>query len=252
MRILQRLAREEGFAGLVPGPIIEFEEQGRYVSVESRIQGAPIRCRVQDEQQLEIVEQLLHTLNPSHSRIFENLQGELFDKCVGGPLEACASRILDSGQREWVEQKLRRLFFDARVCVGVTHGDFSVSNIFLDDGRVAGIIDWDDATMRGLPVLDAIGHLLSRQNWRGRSFADSYRRLATRQWPRAYELRFLDRCYDYYAVETEKHVAWVMLHWLHVLNSHSLHWYAQEREFFDEHIGELLDFFLHNLDRRCE
>lgn len=40
--------------------------------------------------------------------------------------------------------------------MGLTHGDFVTSNILVDDSGTLNVIDWDESTLFGLPVLDYI------------------------------------------------------------------------------------------------
>jgi len=46
--------------------------------------------------------------------------------------------------------------FNSRPPVGFTHCDFTMSNIFLKDGQLSGVIDWDESVLSGLPVVDLL------------------------------------------------------------------------------------------------
>ena len=84
---------------------------------------------------------------------------ELLRQAEAGPLRAAADHAaLDRLQRDLHEALEGRVLTTAFV-----HGDFWLGNVIADPGtgRVAGIIDWERADPRGLPVLDAMTLLLA-------------------------------------------------------------------------------------------
>lgn len=83
---------------------------------------------------------------------------------VIAPLAARGLRFItlfDSSRAEKIKQNLETAVGGMTIPMVQFHGDFWLKNIIFDDvtGEVTGIIDWDRATLRGLPLLDLL-HLL--------------------------------------------------------------------------------------------
>jgi len=97
----------------------------------------------------------------------------------------------------------------------VTHGDFSVRNIFVDGDRGITLIDWEPDALAGLPVLDAINYLDSiERQLEGGTVSDSLRRLCAREWRSREELALVD---DMLARSGHSGAAlgvWAALYWL--------------------------------------
>lgn len=70
--------------------------------------------------------------------------------------------IYSSGKKDKIGGYFRSLVessginFDARPPIGLTHCDFTMSNIFLKNNQLSGIIDWDESVASGLPVVDLL------------------------------------------------------------------------------------------------
>ena len=242
MRVLEGLQSASRLTGIAPRPILEEEDHERYFVVESQVRGTSLRHLPQGEDDLRLVEDLLRSMNPVKALETGILGDDLFNRLVAAPLDLMLPLISDGEHHRLLFEFFYKAFRGSHFNFGVSHGDFSVRNIYLDHGRVSGVIDWDDGSMRGLPVLDAISHLLSRQSRRGKGFEDSCIRLATREWPLDYELQFLDRCYRYFGVDPGQHIALVMLQWLHVVSNQSQHWFGQDDAFTQQHIGKIAAF----------
>ena len=97
----------------------------------------------------------------------------------------------------------------------------------------AGVIDWDEGSRRGLPVLYAISYLLNQHSRRNTRFSDPLWCLFIRQWPVQEELRFLDRCYAYFSASPDQHQASVMLVWLRLVRGQPDHGYASKYDFVE-------------------
>ena len=84
-----------------------------------------------------------------------------------------------------------------------------------------GIIDWDDARDQGVPVLDAINHLISCELRRAPpvTYAQTLYRLAFQAWPSAEERAFLARMYRFSRVDHRHHPGLVYLNWLYTADA---------------------------------
>lgn len=65
---------------------------------------------------------------------------------------------------DWLEAEL------ADIPRGPGHGDFWTRNLLAIDGRLTGVIDWDGASRRRLPLLDLLHLLLSAHQERTRAY----------------------------------------------------------------------------------
>jgi hypothetical protein len=96
--------------------------------------------------------------------------------------------------------------------------------------------------MQGIPMLDGISHLISRQYRRKRGFSSALWNLANLQWPAKEELDFLERFYHHFGVDTKQHFNFVMLQWLHAVSQHFDLQHAREPHFVDSRIIEVVRF----------
>lgn len=240
MRALESLQSDPIRAGLAPRPLFEASLHGQYFSAESRIKGTPFVTLPPFERRLEPVETLIKTLNPTSRLTQRKLESSTYDDLVGAPLSNILPRIARAEDRAALAQYFAGALQNMPYAAGVSHGDFSLRNIFTQDHKISGVIDWDEGAMNGLPVLDAISHLCSRQGHRSGRFSETLCRLATRQWPESAELAFLDRCYAYFGVEPRQHFALVMMYWLQIVGSQSQFWFSHGTDFNRTHINDIV------------
>jgi hypothetical protein len=231
MLALRTLQADPDLAQIVPHPLLEIDTCGRYFSGESLVPGMPLRFLPLNEATLGYAEALLHRLNPPHRLQPIRLDGETYEELVQAPITVLARLPAVRMHCEVLLTFFALSLHGSNVRLGLCHGDFSVRNIYMDGGRVSGVIDWDEGDVHGLPVLDAIGHLISRQSRRGNGLADAIASLAARRWPVDYELDFLERCYVHFNVAPDQHFALVMLYWLRVISNQARHWFAGNDEF---------------------
>ena len=231
MRALRTLQAALDVAPIVPHPLLEVDIGGRYLSGERLVPGTPLGFLPLNEVALRLVEELVYQLNPRNRLQPARLVGEAYNELIKVPLAALVSFSTVDMQHETLNDFFTHRLRGSIVSLGLSHGDFSVSNIYVDGGRVSGIIDWDEGAMHGLPVLDAISHLVSRQCRRVHGLTNAIACLAVRRWPVDYELDFLERCYAHFEVTPGQHFAMVMLYWLRVVSNQSRHWFAGNDEF---------------------
>lgn len=100
--------------------------------------------------------------------------------------------------------------------LGLVHGDLSASNLFVHQGRVSAVIDWECSENEGLPALDLLAYFESRQRMEEQraSFADSFVRLARLAWPSDEEISVLHKLYAQLGVDLSRHQALCFLGWL--------------------------------------
>ncbi len=90
------------------------------------------------------------------SSVDTSFDDDIYFSLVNRPLGVLAPLIDDDvlcGQlAEYFDQYLRAKILSC----GPMHGDFSLNNVFLAEGKLSGIIDWEHSNVRGLPVLDLL------------------------------------------------------------------------------------------------
>jgi hypothetical protein len=224
---------------LAPMPLGEGHAGSYYFALESRIDGQPMRKAPRAQSDLALIESLMKRLNPdAEPRV---LDGPTYDRLISTPLRRVAAFAASAGHRETLETFFSSGLRGRQVSIGVSHGDLSISNVYLKGNDLSGLIDWDDSRMDGLPILDAISHLCSRQFKRSANFAETFSKLATRQWPEPDELSFLDRCYEYFATDASCHSALVFSYWLGVVDRHLDFWYARDPGFLQSRVRAVID-----------
>ena len=99
---------------------------------------------------------------------------------------------------------------------GLMHGDFSLGNVFAQDAKVSGVIDWEDVNLQGLPILDAFNYLDSvhRGCGDGVELADTVPLLARAAWPVAEEQKFLEKALADGGYDRTHAKALAILYWI--------------------------------------
>ena len=244
IKALNRLKNLPFVNRLAPRPLLEFDKDDSYFSTESFVSGKPLKQFPQSTDSLEFVEELLHAMNDPGDLKTETLEGSAYEYRVERPLEKLLSVASSSSNSSLVRKILSEKLHGLSIPVGLTHGDLSTNNLLIQNGRNCGVIDWDEGSLLGVPVLDAICHLISRQFRRKPGFSSALSQLISRQWPVKEELEFLDRCYQYFRVDPAHHFGFVMLHWLRSVSIQSDLIYAKEAIFVDRHIDKVVEFII--------
>lgn len=96
-----------------------------------------------------------------------------------------------------------------------THGDFSVSNVFVGTEGQLTLIDWEPDALPGVPVLDAINYLDSVERLsNGGTVVDVLRRLCARDWRDARELALVDDMIVRAGQSAHTLGLWAALYWI--------------------------------------
>lgn len=104
----------------------------------------------------------------------------LYCRLVGQPLERVLAVMADPVKREGLVRRFRETLKGRPMTLGISHGDFSLNNIYIREDDGCGLIDWDDSALEGLSIEDAISHLSSRLVRRAEGFVAALLGLATR------------------------------------------------------------------------
>lgn len=204
----------------VPRALARGEIQGVRYYAEASVEGRLLRAELGAHNHvvyLDDVSNFLQALNPNlHEQAPEALSGEFYQRQVLAPLEQIG-RVLNAP----VLMEEARAYFQERfdglsVRCGIVHGDLSVSNIFIGDSGITGVIDWDSTDFAGIPVLDALNYLESthRHLNPGIRPVQAISRLAHRERLAEREQQFLEESYHRCGIDFSYHFSFMYFYWL--------------------------------------
>lgn len=219
--IVNGLLKLPGFSAIVPAPLARGEIQNLRYYVERRISGEPLVEKINPDNRLaylqavEDIQRLIISLS-SNNKAPVQLIGDLYRRLVDRPLQKVFAVLDRADLAEIANRFFRDRLEGAMVVTGLEHGDFSVNNILVSDGKVSGLLDWEGADRDGLPVLDAFNYLdsVERQLNQGTTIADTVQRLANSAWTYPEEQQYLARMTESFGVDRRHHAGFAYLYWL--------------------------------------
>ena len=170
-RILAQIAASQAQSTLAPRLLFEGDVDGRYVTVQSPVEGAPTSTR----------------LSEAHFRFLDRLgSGEPRAAGRSGLIRALALTLSRRDTHPDVRAALeavKSVLDDVVMPTTLTHGDFFPSNLRVQRGQIAAF-DWEDATADGLPLIDVFHHEIEvgflLRDWAMERASDHLRTLAMR------------------------------------------------------------------------
>ena len=219
-RVLGALARQPIPNVPVPGPLTQGTLQGLDYYVEHAASGTPLAhaARTIDRGTFATkVAKLVCCFAASGiaataigpgSAIHRRLAVEVGAKLRDAGADANACTALTNRVSDMLTSRPWRL--------GFTHGDLSVHNLFVDNGEISGVIDWEYSDDHGLPVLDLIAYLESRQRLEdtASTVSSNLIRLSRFDWPCEEEVGALRSLYGHFGIYPACHEALCLLAWL--------------------------------------
>lgn len=219
-RFLERAVDLDGLGAFVPRHIARGEIQKISYYVEQQLAGRPLRDELSNQGRTALlpgISSLLRAINPVPAGDAPtSLVGADFQRLVEQPLMAVVECLDDPDLAHELRTTLGQRLLGLKVHQGLVHGDFSVHNIFVHEGRVSGLIDWEGADSSGLPIVDALNYLdsMHRALHPGLTLLDTIPLLAKGDWPVEAERRFLAEIYEYFGLDAKHHREFVALYWL--------------------------------------
>jgi SAM-dependent methyltransferase len=244
--VLKRLPSVPGVAALGPAPLARGSVQGLTYYVESAVAGRPLRTHITESTRARwaaSIGDLLVALNPDLVRAApQPLDTEAFDRLIATPIERLRQAVLDDPRCDAVLRYFRDRLDGVPMRLGFTHGDLTRNNVFVQDGALSGVIDWEYASERGLSALDAIGYVESNQRLLapGSRVGDNFASLATSKWPSSAEMGLLNRSYRACGIDPAFHSVLCNLAWLH----HVAHQLDTTKRFSPEFVEKMVRPFL--------
>src|SRR5690606_9318549 len=108
---------------------------------------------------LRDADMFLRSLNP---RLGEQAPVPLVNGVWEAVVQSMLHQVLQhlpASMRADVQRLFDESLYGAASRMGIVHGDFSANNILIANGRISGVIDWEDARPSGPPVLDAFNYI---------------------------------------------------------------------------------------------
>jgi ubiquinone/menaquinone biosynthesis C-methylase UbiE len=244
--VLKRLPSIPGVAALGPAPLARGSLQGLTYYVESAVAGRPLRTHITESTRTQwaaSIDDLLVALNPDLDRATpQPLDTEAFDRLIATPIERLRQAVPDDPRCDAVLRYFRDRLDGVPMRLGFTHGDLTRNNVFVQDGALSGVIDWEYASERGLSALDAIGYVESNQRLLapGSRIGDNFASLATWTWPSSAEVDLLNRSYRACGINPALHSVLCNLAWLH----HVAHQLDTTKRFSPEFVEKMVRPFL--------
>lgn len=184
---------------------------------ESRVDGKPLGQVLTQARRAPLaadVDRVLELLNPTTDGAAPTAS-PLFPAYA---LPLLGRLSADLGDPAWAPPLARALQADLReaTCrMGLVHGDLSVGNVFVRDGRISGLIDWENTQWQAPPLLDAMNYLDSvERRCHGGSLARTVPLLASGTWPVPQEADLLRRAFERSAADPRHRRAYAMLYGL--------------------------------------
>ncbi|MDX2367663.1 MAG: methyltransferase domain-containing protein [Colwellia sp.] len=116
---------------------------------------------------------------------------------------------------EFMHQKLAQ----CNIRSGLFHGDFSVSNLFTQKGRVSGLIDWETGSFEGPVILDLINIYASVDRLETNSdIVKNIELLLLENWPNETEWQFLQQGFEYCQITPEQQQGLIISLWFWAMN----------------------------------
>ena len=202
-----------------PHPLLKGCENGQHFFAESAVLGTSIlnvvKAQRNAKESLTMGLDFLVALNYSHLDTGASLKKNDFDRFVSTPLASLSTFISDLEMRS-LEGFFQDRLLERKIPRGLLHGDYSAQNILTRDGRVTGLLDWEESVTNGIPALDAVCLTLSclRRLERNVEASKSLVDLARRKAYLGNYIESIEAYYDRTDTDPECHEALVLLYWI--------------------------------------
>jgi len=218
---IERAREMPNLSAYLPRALAQGTIQKLAFHVESELAGAPLREELHRSGRTALladVAALLRAMNPTPALApITPLDGAEFERLVERPLREVMAVVDDAALAKEVTTALEQRLRGLPVRRGLFHGDFSVNNLFAHEGRVNGLIDWEDVLADGLPIVDVLNYLDSvhRAFNPGMTLMDTIPLLAKEEWPVDEERRLLADSYAHLGDDSRYQPEFAILYWLY-------------------------------------
>lgn len=223
-RILEALKEDPAMAKIVPRPLARGVHQGLSYFMERAVPGGEMTLALPTLSRASAAAKVRELILRMHSsdRRTTSSGGNALESFVTQRIEKLSMLDFGPGECERLESYFLGEVAGRTWSLGLQHGDFTTDNIFLSNGEISGVIDWEYATEHGIPALDAIAYVESMQRMTdpNTSATENLVRLADWEWPSSEEMDLLKAVYRRFDVDPDLHRLLCHLAWLQHCASH--------------------------------
>lgn len=185
---------------LTPQPLASGAVHGRAYRVDRALRGRTILDRLEDPARRRLLmDAAAETIHDFHTRTGAIVRADdrLVEQWVDAPLgEVIAHRgppLREAARLRRLQDELHAELAGRTVAVAAVHGDYWLGNVLFSGDRPSGVVDWDAAGARELPVIDLLHLVLyTRRLVTGRDLGEIvYEQLDGGAWT-AHERQLLD------------------------------------------------------------
>jgi hypothetical protein len=216
--MLKEILDDARFGPYSAKPLAQGSFQKLAYFLESKVAGVPLSTCLTAANRAEMAGQMARLLSrcaSSAAAAMIHTADEPYRSLVAEPVAKLSKVSVDPCLLGRIEAHCREGLTKTPWRLGVQHGDLSTSNVFVADGVISGIIDWEHGMPSGLPALDALAYMESAQRRiHGRSACDNLKRLARWDWDCEDELDMLRAVYRALNVDPASHPLLCRLLWL--------------------------------------
>ena len=206
--------------------------------IESKLQGSPLSLHLKQQGRLSYIDQVQELLQllshtPDNNEVKQTaLIDADYHRIVQSNIDRIYNANGDAQLKNTLENYFQKNLQGISVALGVQHGDFSVSNLFVNEGKINGLIDWETGDQFGVPLLDAINYVDSVHRLFNPAILinQSIPLLASGNWPVDDERNLLNRCFELYDMDPAHHQALVYLRWLRHVSYLMQYWLRFNRK----------------------
>lgn len=247
---LKAFATDTDIAKQVPQPVMEGIVEDQPVFAERQVAGRALREVLEQDNRAHYVSEVdtfLRALNPSLlSTERRQFDGDLMERVVAPMLDLVLSNLTDTELRQRARQAVIDSLRGASSRIGMIHGDFSVSNIFVKNRKISGVIDWENGLVQAPPVLDALNYLdsVQRSSSRFMSLLDTIPMLAGGRWPVKEEFGFLKEFFQFCDIDFRYRQGFALLYFLYHVGPQLS--FADPEKTAEKRVGDVIRQFLDN------
>jgi ubiquinone/menaquinone biosynthesis C-methylase UbiE/aminoglycoside phosphotransferase (APT) family kinase protein len=219
-RVLEGLAGEDALVSLTPKPLARGVFQSIPYYLESIVRGQPMASGATEMSRRREASRVADFLGLMHAAavdVASDHVGAFLAREIDVPIARLIAAGTDRAACMQVRERLLEKLKGGSWKFGLRHGQLTMNNILVTDGSISGVLGWGRAVTDGLPALDAIGYLISRETGDASTVdaLPAFERLIRWEWSCEEELALLRNTYRTLNVDMDKHEVMCLVSTLH-------------------------------------
>ena len=155
-------------------------------------------------------------LDFGEGRVLKPFDGAIFDRYVTDSAKKVRALTKHPERIDGLVTRLENELRGKEFLCGLVHGDFGVDNIFLKDGEISGLIDWESGDLQGPVIMDVIQYMdsVERRSGQGSDIVISLDSMLKKEWSVPEEYEFLGEAFELCNVDRSIGHLFVIIRWL--------------------------------------